>query len=384
MFQIFGSASQSCCTLLSHAGTWTKSCLDVQFLALLWINYITIQCSLIRITNQKHKIHKWTVLTAELWVTISIFHCHSRACPVSAFPIFLSAVRYDSHSALLYIHKHNTQVITPESNRHTQFSWVLALNIPSSSVWFDTVTESKSPHESPHDEHHPKKFQIRSMTKLSAWLTRMINSHACTSGQSCLFMKWTATGPSWLWYCETEEKREHNITMLDQEHNPVISRSYAMLSASAAYIDGELYHTVNTRLHCLFKYLSIKGVAVSPIFCVDSKSRQRTPVQARGPSQLCSKHFPSQRSNHLPSDRPLGPHIQGQVQRSVLGEAGRDWRRERERTKGTLAKRKRCKIARDRGGGFEGGSQASWCIGKGGEEVLQQRWRRQRKADGRV
>lgn len=140
-----------------------------------------------------------------------------------------------------------------------------------------------------------------------------------------------------------------------------------MLWVSTACIDGELYHTVNSGLHCQFKYLCIKGATVSPIFCVDSRSRQRTLVQAPGPSQLSSKHFPSQRSNHLPSDRPLGPQIRSQVQSRVLGEAGRDGGRERGRTKGTLAKRKRSEIAREQGGGFEGGSQASWCIGKVGK-----------------
>lgn len=122
------------------------------------------------------------------------------------------------------------------------------------------------------------------------------------------------------------------------------------------------------KLHCQFKYLSIKGAPVSPIFCVDSRSRQRTPVQAPGPSQLASKHFPSQRSKHLPSDRPLGARIQGQVQSRVLGEAGRGVEGEKERVRRERwRKRKRGEIARRQGGGFEGGSQASWCIGKVGK-----------------
>lgn len=210
----------------------------------------------------------------------------------------------------------------------------------------------------------------------------MINSCACTSGQSCLFMKWTAKGPSWLWYCETEREREHNITILGQKHNPVILLSYAMLSVSAACVDGELYHTDNTGLHCQFKYLSIKGEPVSPIFCVDSRSRQRTPVQAAGPSQLSSKHFPSQRSNHLPSDRPLGAQIQGQVQSRVLGEAGEGMEGEKEREwRERKRKGKRSEIAGEQRRWVWGGEPCKLVYRKGGEEVLQQRWRRQRKAD---
>lgn len=130
-----------------------------------------------------------------------------------------------------------------------------------------------------------------------------------------------------------------------------------MLSVRATYIDGELYRTVNTELYSQFKYLSIKGAAVSPIFCVDSMSVQRPPAQAPGPSQLSSKHFPSQRSNHLPSDRPLGPQTQGQVQRRVQGEAGRDVGRARENDWKVGEKVEECD-SKGAGVGLEGVRQA--------------------------
>lgn len=112
---------------------------------------------------------------------------------------------------------------------------------------------------------------------------------------------------------------EHNVTMLDQKYNPVISPSYAMLSLSEAYIDEELYHTVNTALHCQFKIRSIGGTPVSSMFCAGSRSSQRTPVKAPNSSQLSSKHFPSQRSNHLPSDRLLGAKIQAGSKQGARG-----------------------------------------------------------------
>ncbi len=115
------------------------------------------------------------------------------------FYLHLSAVRCDSHSALLHTHRHNSL----DTNKHA-----LLLNVCFQHSCFPlcglTLTKSKSPC----DEHLPKTFQIRSVTKLLLWLTRMINSRACTSGQSCLFMKWTVKRPSWLWYCETERERE--------------------------------------------------------------------------------------------------------------------------------------------------------------------------------
>lgn len=135
-------------------------------------------------------------------------------------------------------------------------------------------------------------FRIRSMMKPSVRLTCMINSRACTSGQSHLFIKWTDKGPSWLWYCETQRKREHNIEIPDQKHKPVISLWYAMLSDSATYKDGEMHHMVNTELHYQFKYLSIKGTAVSPIFCVDSRSMQRPPSPGRWPLSALLKAIP--------------------------------------------------------------------------------------------
>lgn len=120
----------------------------------------------------------------------------------------------------------------------------------------------------------------------------------------------------------------------------LISPSYAMLSlSSVAYIDEELCHTVNTGLHCQFKMRSIEGTLVSSMFCADSRSSQRTPVQAPGSSQLSSKRFPSQRSNHLPNDRPLGAQIQGQVQSRVLGEAGRERRERKRENEGNVGKK---------------------------------------------
>lgn len=215
-------------------------------------------------------------------------------------------------------------------------------NIPASSVWFETVTESKSPC----DEHHPKKFQIRSVTKLLLWLTLMINGRACTSGQSCLFMKWTVKRPSWLWYCETKREREREpYSTILQIRIPAMWSRYHMprFSVGAAYTDGELHRTVNTGLHSQFKYTIIKGEPVSPIFCVDSRSRQRTSAQTPGPSQLPSKHFPSQRSNHLPSDRPLGAQIQGQVQSRGArgGREGMEGEKERKRKERWSKKKKK-------------------------------------------
>ncbi len=159
---------------------------------------------------------------------ISVIHCHSRWRPFSTLtrgPVLSFCVcQLSGMSQALHSLTH-TQTQHPcyysRIKQAHNLAKSSASNIPASSVWLDTVTESKSPH----DEHHPKKFQIRSVTKLSAWLTRVINSRACTAGQSCLFMKWTAKGPSWLWYCETEKEREHNITILDQKYNPVISLS---------------------------------------------------------------------------------------------------------------------------------------------------------------
>lgn len=119
--------------------------------------------------------------------------------------------------------------------------------------------------------------------------------------------------------------------MLDQKHNPVIPPSYAMLSLSGAYIDEELYHTVNTALHGQFKIRSIEGTPVSSMFCADSRSSQRTPVKAPGSSQLSSKHFPSQRSNLLPSDRLLVAQIQaGSKQGARGGREGVEGEKERE------------------------------------------------------
>lgn len=108
--------------------------------------------------------------------------------------------------------------------------------------------------------------------------------------------------------------------------NSVIRPSCGRLSLSVAYTDEEWYHSVNTGLHCQFKMRGIERAPVSSMFCADSRSSQKTPAQAPGSSQLSSKHFPSQRSNHLPSDRPLGAQIQGQVQSRALGEAGRERR----------------------------------------------------------
>lgn len=52
----------------------------------------------------------------------------------------------------------------------------------------------------------------------------------------------------------------------------------------------------------------------------------------------------------------------------------------KERMKGTLVKRKRSESAREQGGGFEGRVR-KLVFQKGGKEVLQQRWWRQKKAD---
>lgn len=52
--------------------------------------------------------------------------------------------------------------------------------------------------------------------------------------------------------------------------------------------------------------------------------------RAPGSSLHSSKHFPGQRSNHLPNDRPLGAQTQGQVQSRVLWDAGREQRGENE------------------------------------------------------
>lgn len=99
-------------------------------------------------------------------------------------------------------------------------------------------------------------------------------------------MKWTDKGPSWLLYCEIE--RELNIPILQHKSKPVISLSYAMLSVSAACVDGEMDHSVNTGLHCQFKCGGIQGAALSPIFCADSRSGQRPPVRPLSAPQSIS------------------------------------------------------------------------------------------------
>lgn len=118
-------------------------------------------------------------------------------------------------------------------------------------------------------------------------------------------------------------EREHKISILDPKHNPVISPSYAMLSIFVAYMEVGLHCTPNHRGNVIFLplYVQTAGPAKGPQF------------KAPGYSQLSSKHFPSQRSNHLPSDRPLGVQIQDQAQSRVQGESGR------ERKKGNVSKK---------------------------------------------
>lgn len=130
------------------------------------------------------------------------------------------------------------------------------------------------------------------------------------------------------------------------------------------------------------KMRSIEGTLVSSMFCADSRSSQRTPVQAPGSSQLSSKRFPSQRSNHLPNDRPLGAQIQGQVQSRVLGEAGRERRERKRENEGNVGKKEEKWDSKGSTGvGLGRGWTGKLVYWKGGEEVLQPRWWRQRKAD---
>lgn len=215
------------------------------------------------------------------------------------------------------------------------------------------------------------------MAKLSAWLTRMINRCACTSGQSCLFMKWTAKGPSWLWYCEIE--RERNITILDREHNPVISLSYAMLSVSVARIDGELYHTETTLSVQIPEHQG--STSFSHLLC-------RQQVQAEDPSpgpwplSARLKAFPQPeiktsaqwQTSGCTDSRP------GSKQGARGGREGSGGR-ERESAKGTLAKKEERGDSEEARGWVWGGESGKLVYRKGGEEVLQQRWNGQREAD---
>lgn len=104
----------------------------------------------------------------------------------------LSDVTHALHSLT---HTDTTPVLLLQNQNQTstQFSRVSASNIPASDVWFDTVTESTFSH----DEHHPEKFQINEETFA---LTHWDDKWRCV----LLFMEWTAKGPSWLSYCETE------------------------------------------------------------------------------------------------------------------------------------------------------------------------------------
>lgn len=72
-------------------------------------------------------------------------------------------------------------------------------------------------------------------------------------------------------------------------------------------------------------------------------------VPAPGSARLTSKHFPRQRSNRAPSDRPLGLQAQRPVQRWVLGNAGQVGRGGRGGMEGWRRERKERRKRRERG-----------------------------------
>lgn len=102
---------------------------------------------------------------------------------------------------------------------------------------------------------------------------------------------------------------------------------------------------------------------------------------ARGPQSRPLAPLSSPQSISPARDQTICPvsdfwvHRFKKVQSRVLGEAGREWRRERERMKRTLGKkRKRSEIAREHRGGF-GGCTGRLVYWKGGEKVLRPMWK---------
>ena len=130
-------------------------------------------------------------------------------------------------------------------------------------------------------------------------------------------------------------------------------------------MDGERYCAVNTGLHCQFKYSKHQGSSsFSHILC-----RQQVQAEAPGPGpwplSALLKAFPQPE---------IKPSAQWQTSGSTDtrpgskegARGGREgWRERKRENEGKVGE----KVEKwdSKGGGFEGGSQASWCIRKVGK-----------------
>lgn len=193
--------------------------------------------------------------------------------------------------------------------------------------------------------------------------------HALLVSHACLWSR-TDKGPSWLWYCETERKKgawfnnagaetracDLAVTRQAFRHRwrdgPNCQQRTGLWVQIAAHIG-------RSRFSCTLGWTTSACRGWTPPTPTPS-------VQAPGSSQLSSKHFPSQRSNRTPSDRPLGLQTRDQVQRWVQRDARLEWR---ESWLKKIGRSLWCS---------SGGCRMSWCF----KRVVQKCWSEGAKSRG--